>query len=370
MKQHINYIDSLKGICAIWITLAHYAIAYVPFGFVGWNSAVLEAEKASTFFNAYPFSIFTNSSFPLYTFFALISYIFATLFFNNHKEETIKKQAVKRYFRLMPPVLAITMISYLITKLGLLYNQELSALAKSHWIGVFLTGDVSICQALYSALYNAFINGDGSYCSVLWCLDVIFIGSYFSYTILLLFGKCKSRWLFYLAFFLLTLVMRNDYAAFIAGIVAADIAVTFPKLKEYKKTAIGLILFGFIVGNAFPYVWGTKWLSIITIYCITNFIMLLGFSLSEPAQKALGGKWLSASGKWSFTLILVHFPLLISFSPWVLVKMMDLNLGFALSAIISLIVTVPVMTLAVYLFYKFVELPAEKFSQIVYEKLK
>ncbi len=285
MKQHINYIDSLKGISAIWGALAHYLIAFVPFGFVGWSCGVTDADKYKVYFDAFPYSILSNSSFPLYTFFAIISFILSTIYFQNKKEESIKKQAIKRYFRLMPPVLVTTLICYLVTISGLAYNNELSQLANSHWIGVFYQQEMSFSQAFISGVYTSFIKGDGSYCSVLWCLDVIFIGSYLSYAILLLFGNSKGRWLLYCVAFLLCYVTRYDYATFIAGIAAADIAASFPKLKNIRGLGAILIVSGLIFGSCIPFVWNIVWLPNIIIYCIGNFMMLLGFALSAKGRE-------------------------------------------------------------------------------------
>ncbi len=367
--KHINYIDSLKGISAIWVTLAHYLIAFMPFGFVGWSSGVADADKYKVYFDAFPYSILSNSSFPLYTFFAIISYILATNYFQKRNVESIKKQAIKRYFRFLPPVLITTLICYLIPTCGLAFNAELSKLAPSNWIGVFYQQEMSLTQAFISGVYTAFIDGDGSYCSVLWCLNVIFIGSYISYAILLMFGESKARWLVYCVGLLLCYLIRYDYAAFIAGIAAADIAASFPKLKSARGLGAVLIVVGLIFGNCIPFVWNFAVMPNIIIYCVGNFTMLLGFSLSARAQNALGGKFLSNSGKWSFALILAHFPVLISFSAWLFALLMKNGYSFAMSMTISWIASIPVLAIATYLFYIIVEKPSEKFARAVYQKL-
>lgn len=70
---HIPYIDGLKGLCGIWICLFHYLLAFAPFGF--------------------------------------IAFLPSLRFFQTGNVASIKRQACIRYFRLMPPVLACTLLA-------------------------------------------------------------------------------------------------------------------------------------------------------------------------------------------------------------------------------------------------------------------
>ena len=89
MYSHIKYIDGLKGFSAIWVTLVHYFLAFMPIGYIGWECGVADSDKATTFFSNLPISIFSNSSFPLYTFFVLISFIPALIFFKKLDRQSI-----------------------------------------------------------------------------------------------------------------------------------------------------------------------------------------------------------------------------------------------------------------------------------------
>lgn len=95
-----------------------------------------------------------------------------------------------------------------------------------------------------------------------------------------------------------------------------------------------------------------------------------GFALSVSAQRAVDFKWLCGAGKWSFALILVHFPVMMSFSAWAFVGLIERGWTFVPAVAASWAASIPVLALAVWLFYKFVELPSEKFAQWVWEKLR
>lgn len=370
MKRRIQYIDAIKGISGIWVAFFHYVLAFFPVGYVGWGSGVEDSDRAARYFSEFPASAFTNSSFPLYTFFALISFTLATAHFGGGNGEPVRRQAVKRYFRLMPPVFACTMICYALVAGGLMFNARLGELAPSEWSSAFYGNGASFWQAMVSGLFAAFVYGDGYYCSILWCMNAIFIGSYLSYGILLLFGGVRGRWLFYAAIFALCAAAWGDCAAFVAGIAAADVAVSFPRLKSIRGLGVALIFSGLAAGVFFPPVWLPRGVQAGALYSAANFAFLLGFALSVSAQRAVGFKWLCGAGKWSFALILVHFPVMMSFSAWAFVALTERGWNFAPAVAESWAASIPVLALAVWLFYKFVELPSEKFAQWAWEKLR
>lgn len=370
MESHIKYIDGLKAISALWITLLHYVLAFFPIGFVGWESGVADADKYGCYFDNFPFSVFTNSSFPLYTFFALIGFIVAMIYFKRGNRQFIVKQSLKRYFRLMPPVLACTMICYAILACGLFFNGELGEIAPSHWSSAFYQGGYSIVAALKSAFYGAFIHGDGYYCSILWCMNIIFIGSYLTYSILALFGNTKFRFLAYVAGFFLSAAINGNYASFIAGIAAADIASCCSKFKAGSTLSLALVFAGFFVGNFIPIVLLPDWLHPSVVYAAGNFLMILGFALGSGVQKLVSSDALCKLGKWSFSLILIHFPVMMSLSAWIFVEMRECGFGSGASAAVSWILSLPVLAAATVLFYRFVEIPSEKFADWMWHKLQ
>ena len=370
MGSHIKYIDGLKAISSLWVTLFHYVLAFFPIGYVGWECGIADADKSEYYFNNFPFSIFTNSSFPLYSFFALIGFIVATVYFRENNPKVLVKQSVKRYFRLMPPVLACTMICYVFLACGLFFNVELGKIAPSHWSSVFYLDGYSFLSALKSSLYTAFIHGDGYYCSILWCMNIIFIGSYLTYSFLALFGNSKFRFFAYVAGFLLSASINGNYASFIAGIAAADIASFRSKAKTGNAVPFALIFIGVLIGNFIPVVWLPNWLNLGVIYAAGNFLMILGFALSTDIQKLASSDALCRLGKWSFSLILIHFPIMMSFSAWIFVEMRESGFGSGLSATVSWALSLPILAAATMLFYHMVEIPSEKFADWIWRKLQ
>ena len=77
----IQYIDGLKLIMCYMIMLIHFTIAYFPDGYISFGSNYTAAERIPAFWDGLPYSIYTNSPFPLHIFFALAAVLPTISFF-------------------------------------------------------------------------------------------------------------------------------------------------------------------------------------------------------------------------------------------------------------------------------------------------
>ncbi len=362
MEKRIKYIDGLKGICGIWICLFHYALAFFPAGYIGWESGIADADKYAHYFASFPASIFKNVS-ALYIFFALIAFIPALKYFRTRDDSAIKRQAVKRYFRFAPPVLACTLFSYAVFYFGGMYNQELAADLNCNWDRAFYAADLSLLGAVKNGLFDAFIHGNSDYCSVLWCMNIIFLGSYVSYAVLLMFGPLRRRWVAYAALFGLSFVFPSC-AAFIAGIAAADLAVLREGSVKRKFLGEILILAGIFV-LCFPPVLMPDASCVYIMLAMGAFLLISGCAESRAAQKFLSQNWLCYMGRISFAVVLVHFTVMMSLAAGIFHAMHSAGWGLWPSVAVSWGVSLPVVFALSCLFEKFIELPSEKFAERV-----
>lgn len=367
MTERIKFIDGLKGLCGIWVCVLHYILAFFPAGFVGWQCGIAESAQKTHYFENFPLSIVKNSSFALYIFFALIAFIPALKFFKTGEESGIRRQALKRYFRLMPPTLACVLLAYAVYSCGAMFNQELAESTGSHWNKAFYAAELSLSGAIRNGLFDAFIHGNSDYCSVLWCLNVIFFGSNISYAVLLMFGKLRLRWIVYAALFALC-SLAPTYAVFIAGIAAADILVRRSKSAPRKFFGEALVIAGLIIGNIPPVLLTVPAIHLLS--AVGVFLVIWGCAESRFLAKLLSANWLCFTGRISFSLILVHFTVLMSFSAWLFLALRGHGYGVALSTLISWGASIPVILAGSWLFEKIIEQPAEKLSNRIYQSIR
>ena len=257
----IQYIDGLKLIMCYMIMLIHFTIAYFPDGYISFGSNYTAAERIPAFWDGLPYSIYTNSPFPLHIFFALAA-VLPTISFFRSKEPyiSLQRQAIKRYFRFMIPVAAAIIGTSLLHTCGILDFKELAQLNNSPWCLSIEPKAMPWPTLLYHALVQCYFENGGDILTVMWCMYIIFLGSMLTLALLALFGSSPFRKWLYLASVLLLLAYPT-YASFIVGIACGDFYVhhlerisfsnSQKALLSWLLLAMGIII-GYMPDFLFP----------------------------------------------------------------------------------------------------------------------
>lgn len=211
----------------------------------------------------------------------------------------------------------------------------------------------------------AFINGDGRYNSVLWCMNIILIGSYLTYLFLAAFAKTKGRFIVYMIAAFLCLKFP-DYTAFLCGILAADF-LTHTKLPLKPIMGGIYVMAGFIIGN-FPITVYIPTMQNALMYGIGALFVCIGCFGTDYFQKALSGPILTYFGKISFPLILTHFFIMQTISFGLFVYLNRLGISFCWNLALTICVSLPLLWGAAEIFYRLIECPTERVLSFLFSK--
>ncbi len=317
MENRYDYIDGLKGYASIGVVIYHYILSFASFGFIGWNSGVALSDRKASYFEYFPYSLISNTSF-LYISIAVIALLPTLNFYRKGNADWIKKESVVRYFRFLPSIFDCVVATSVFNSLGLFYNIEASQASGFKWSDIFYTGDMSFLSALKSTFYTVLFEGDSTFNTVFWVMNVIFVGSYFSYFTIAFFGKLKRRYLVYIALFLITMYVPK-YSLFLAGIIAGDILSHVDRDKISKYWLIYLIS-GFFFANYPRVILPYESILSDVFYSISAFSFILLAASSNVISRILTTKFFRYFGKNSFSLILSHSFVLFSFSSYIFVE--------------------------------------------------
>lgn len=339
--KRLNYLDGLKGWCAISISVMHILLLFIINGFVGWYCLPEALANPKEYYFAYfPYSILVNNSLPLYIFFAIISFVISNSFFKNQNEEKLKVKAITRYFRFLPIVFITCLISYITIKLNLCQIDEFFLLTGNTWAVASTMYSPSFLVFLKETLFTSYFLGT-DILSPLWCLDYLFLGSMLTYFIMFIFNKISKKYLFLGFIAILFLLVNPNYLAFILGIIVAVVVNNGMKIK--KIYSILLIILGIIIG-CIPPVILPSFISIYTLYSIGAALILLGTHCSFKNNYFLNNRFIVFLGKESLSVILVEFLILQAVNPnlYILFNSLDMNnaLNIVLNISINLILTV------------------------------
>ena len=118
--------------------------------------------------------------------------------------EYLKKGAIKRYFRLVIPVVIINLATFGLMRFGLMYHQEAAMISKSYdWLAAFNNFPPNLLTALKEGLFENFFLNKATYVGPLWTMTYEMLGSLLVFAFLALFGQDKVRYLLYVVFLVL-----------------------------------------------------------------------------------------------------------------------------------------------------------------------
>ncbi len=230
---------------------------------------------------------------------------------------------VRRYPRLLLPVIASVMFAWVLHALGLMTNVKLAELFErpdNDWLRIFYRYEPSVAAAFLSGAWQSFFDYSPatSYNNVLWSMEIELYGSFFLFAYLALLGKHPARGLLYF----LTLAVLYTLAlhwlnAFVLGTMICDVYVHRESLRRWLPQRVDQAC-GVLLHNRFL----ALVLVLPTMYLIGlenihgNLHLLLAaaitayVAMSGPAQRLFARRIPVFLGKISFGLYLAHLPIL------------------------------------------------------------
>lgn len=330
--KRITYIDGLKGFCAISVCIFHFLLMFAIGGYVGWKAMPeAVANPSSYYFNHFPYSILTNNSFPLYIFFAIISFVITYFFIKNNDESKIKKQAITRYFRFMPIVVISCFAAYLLLAFELCDLENFYAITGNEWAHARLEETYTFWDFLKISLFTSYFNGT-QLVSPFWCLHYLFLGSFLTYFVMLIYNKIKNKIVLFSILSIFLFFIDPNYLAYVAGMVAAVFASKDISLK--KRYGILLVLSGCLFG-LFPPVLLPKFINIAVFYAIGACFVLIGTHFSFKDNRLLTNNFIVFCGKESLSMIIFQFLIQQSLNVFLYITFYNLGMAIWLNILIN-----------------------------------
>lgn len=373
MNKRIDYLDGLKLFMCYGVMIMHYFLAFLPSGFVGFGSGVEDSEKLDIIVKNLPISLVVNSSLVLYVFFALSSLITTIVFYKTKNQQTfIEKQCVKRYFRFVIPIAAAILITFGLHTAGVLNFKGAYELSGSGWNLAVEPWAKTWKEAIYIAFIKSYLLPDNAILTVLWCMDIIFIGSFLTYGFLACMGNSRMRYAAYIVLALLGIIFPK-YLIYLVGIVCGDFYVhgyEKVKLTGIKKelAGIGSLILGIAVG-IIPACILPEQISVIVMYCAGSLFIIIGIMFSGLLQKVLSMKIILSQAKYSFSLLLVQIPVMFGISYYSFVWIEGIVGNYIMTFCINAILFVVITHLISVIFFNVFEKPSIKLADWVYQRL-
>jgi peptidoglycan/LPS O-acetylase OafA/YrhL len=380
----VKCLEGIRGIAAFIVVLHHFALAFYP-AYYSMNLAEghMDNGNVEKMVGTSPLNFFLNGNMAVSVFFVLSGIVLSFRYFQTKNDDILRGLAIKRYPRLMLPVLFATLLFYGIKWAGGVYSADAAKITNSVWwlptIGNF---ELDTWLMLKTTLWNVFFTVNNSYITVLWTMSMEIYGSFLVFAILLLFGQMRSRGFIYGVICLYFLFMSQSfYLAFLFGIVLSDLLINKPKIfTRLNKLYIlmPLLIIGFYLAS-YP---TSNFVKIEeTIYRYLNFgnlelyhtigATLLIFSIlcSSFLQKIFTNKVSFFLGKISFSMYLLHPIIIASFSSFLMIQLKNWQY-YNNAALFIFILTALITFIISYFMTIFVDQKSIQLSHKLYNKLK
>ena len=372
MKQveKLDYLDGLKVLACLMIFNFHFINFFYPGEYSllpeQFHTKSLEYIIGSTALN-----ILLGGKFGVRIFMTLSGFFVGYRFFLTGDKKSLKTGVIKKYFRLILPIVVTNIAIFILMSLGAYQNHPASVLAGSEvFVGNYNNFEPSLFQALKEAFWGCFVTGANQYNGPLWFIYYEFFGTLLIAAILSLVGESKVRYIVYAVAALI--FIRSDFLPFVLGTVICDLTYQAPiwleKLSKQKWLMALLLLGGLFLGS-FPPIGermeGTIYqffpLKIILFYNIgASMVIYALLHLSGPA-KVLSVRPFTWFNQFTYGFYLIHFAVLCTFSCSFYLALQD-KMSYRLLAGLNFVLTFILTTFLSYLMHIFVEKPGIKLA--------
>ena len=394
-SNKVTYLDGLRGIAALMVVLTHLRLLLYPRypdpRFLQTNAP--QHLPYEFILEKFPFMIFLiGGSLSVYIFFVHSGFVLSYKYIRTEDPRVLISMAVRRVFRLGIPVAVAVFFAYAIMRLSLMRNVQVAPIAGTQtWFGLLFAFPASLHTAIPDALGGVLFYPQTRYNGVFWTMYIECICSYLVFLALPIIARLpiKALVVSLAAFLFVTPILPTDpvYMPFIvyfyAGVVFCILYVRtdwierrIPALLDRSRWIRSGLLFLAIV----------PWLYMPAILRLVTTVTGQDLTPGAPPQESAGAlhrvlSWLTIGeqsqrgwmedasalvivlvvlttprvqrflntalcqrlGRWSFSVYLVHLPLICSFSSWLFLVLHRHIARYNVAALLTALISLPVI---------------------------
>lgn len=269
MKHYRQYLDSLRGMAALIVVMAHYVAAFYPYAIFGFQGNYHQKTIWENIVFFPPFGLFVAGHLAVCFFFILSGFVLSYGFLGeSRRTDKILASVIKRPVRLGGLVLFTIIAGYGLWYCNLFYNSVIADLSGSKpWFSVYWTEELVFVDLIKDIMTSMFSHGS-IYNPPLWTIKIELYGSVLIFLFVAIFGRFKYR--LSVLLFLVAVLHRSFYVGFFLGVIMADIVKNhnfLSKLESNRYVSIFLFAF-FLYLSSYPYCANSDFIKQTTFYAL------------------------------------------------------------------------------------------------------
>jgi peptidoglycan/LPS O-acetylase OafA/YrhL len=309
--------EAIRGLAALMVVVYHIIMGFWPAilyqGGRSWDALPPWLRALVRF----PGKHLWDGGMAVTTFFVLSGFVLSLSFFQKGSSKGLGSAALRRYPRLMFPVAASILLTFLLMSTGAVCNptaaqfiHEVQGITYDpasrpgesyYWLMTCYNFSPNLFSAVRESVWGAF-TGVARYNMVLWTMPIELLGSFLVYGFLALFGGLGNRWLLYAIVAALAVVREYPPPVagayfmldFVLGMALCDLWMY--NQRTWRKSlplAPALVLVGLAL--------------LVVPFKPLAAVLVIGATAASPRlQQQLSSRSFAFLGKVSFGVYLVH----------------------------------------------------------------
>ncbi len=392
--MRIIHIDGVRGVASMLVLFSHLIAAFYPILHPLPQVMPMTIEKLahqsllSRLIISTPITLFYNGFFAVMVFLIISGYVISNSCAINKDEKHISSSVFRRYFRLTIPIMVACLFSYFLLKLDLFSSAQAAYLSKSPWFSRWhIACDADLFKMLKFVFYDEYFGNPSAclncYNGPLWIMNFLLIGSFGVYAFYAIFGNANRSFRIFLYIVLIIIFHKSLCLAIVLGMILFEMDVNNIAQNNNKFILIVIFLAGIYLSSFTRY--DLHLYSSLNIDFIKNlfdnpikviffynilgaFLLFFAILRSSFLKKLFSGRVFLYLAKLSFSIYLLHYALICSFSSYVYIWLrndikISYNLSFLITSASTIIVLIPLSDV----FYKYIEKKVLIFSKSLYD---
>lgn len=381
MEKRITWIDGLKGLACLGVFWSHFFLIFYPAIYFGSNAISHTNSRIDEFLSQSILSVGINGNFMVAIFCILSGMVVSLQVMKIEDKAKMSKIILKRYVRLALPLLAITLIIWLMINMHVFNDSEIFDITGSSWLQTYYyNGVYTLKEAFKTSLSTVWVTSNNRFSTAFWMLNQVFWGSFISIILSQVYWGIKDKKLIgiYLIAFSI-LFWKDDFLiAFVLGTLLAYLYISNTSIK--RILAVLSVLAGCFLGGYPSGIEPVNYYSLISFsessylmaqrwHIIGAFLLVFGLMNCNVLKKVLSLRLFERLGKISFSIFLIHIPMIFSISVYCFKIFFNKGYSYFHSCMITFIVSNIAVICMSTLFYMFIEKPCVKISNKVFDRI-
>lgn len=353
----INAAESIRGLACIAVVFSHLSLTFLPF-LHNFESVDSSGVAWIDWLHHSPFGFLYSGTGAVFVFFVLSGYVLSyAILRKDDIPLKIKAMSLKRYPRLAIPAGISCLVAFAILSIPVDTSNILG-----NWMQKYGASSPTLLNALYEGFLGSFIFGYINTNWVLWTMQIELIGSFVLFALLYIYYINKKLFIPVaiispMPFVTISPVVALGIYAFVFGIFIYLYGKKIPTIISILLLIAGLYFSGVnSTSNSyalFTSILGTK--TSILLNFAAGICIVYSILMNEKLSKILDKKPLVKLGTLSFSIYLLHIPLIYLTAIPIFNLILGLSGNYVISAILSSLILIAVTLFFSHFYSKYID---------------